>query len=296
MRWTLVAPAGLGLAAGVRAAVDLRVVTHGDSPVQRSALQAIERRLGAVRASADPRELGPRSSSTVYVALNAAALAAAASVDLGAPLVALLASSESYWAQVRQPARAKSRSPVTAIFAEASPLHQLQLIARIFERRVSVGVLLTDATAHVEPLLRQAARDTGQDLQVEYVATGGDVLQALVRVGSANVVLAVPDRGLYTAANLRDILESTYRRGQPMIGFSTSMVAAGTLAAAYPSIEDTVAHLGELIQAIETGRMPDPQYPKYWRVAINESVARSLNVVVSDAVRSMGNRPRESTR
>jgi putative tryptophan/tyrosine transport system substrate-binding protein len=86
--------------------------------------------------------------------------------------------------------------------------------------------------------------------------------------------------------------KSTYRRGQPMIGFSMSMVSAGTLAATYSSVDDTVAHLGEVVDAIESARTPEPQYPKYWRVAINENVARSLNVVISDAVRSMGNRPR----
>jgi hypothetical protein len=100
---------------------------------------------------------------------------------------------------------------------------------------------------------------------------------------------------------LRDItniepLLSTYRRGQPMIGFSTSMVAAGTLAAAYTGVDDTIAHLGEVVDSLQSGRMPEPQYPKYWRVAINESVARSLNVVISDAARGMGNRPRGGSR
>jgi ABC-type uncharacterized transport system substrate-binding protein len=81
-----------------------------------------------------------------------------------------------------------------------------------------------------------------------------------------------------------------------MIGFSTSMVAAGTLAAAYSSVDDTVAQLGEVIDMLQSGRVPEPQYPKYWRVAINESVARSLNVVINDAARGMGNRPREGSR
>lgn len=287
---------GLGAARGALAAAEIRVVVHGDSPGQRAALRAIERRFGQVRTSADPKAFGTRSATSVYLAINAPALSAALAAEPPSPLVALFASSESYWSAVRDGSRSRSRGQVTAIFAEASPLHQLQLIARIYERRVSVGVLLTDATAHVEPALRQAARETDLQLQVERVAPNMDVLQALMRVSSATVLLAVPDRSLYTASNLRDILESTYRRGQPMIGFSTSMVSAGTLAAAYSSVDDTVAHLGEVIDAIESGRIPEPQYPKYWRVAINENVARSLNVVISDAVRNMGNRPREASR
>jgi hypothetical protein len=292
----IVGAAGLGAARGILAASEIRIVVHGDSPGQRTALQAIERRFGVVRVSADPKALGSPSSSAIYVATNADALRAALTAESALPLVSLFSSSERYWSTLQGAGKNRSRGQATAIFAEASPLHQLQLIARIYERRVSVGVLLTEASAHAEPALRQAARETDLELQVERVAPNTDVLQALIRVSTATVLLAIPDRSLYTAANLRDILESTYRRGQPMIGFSTSMVAAGTLAAAYSGVDDTIAHLGEVVDSFESGRMPEPQYPKYWRVAINESVARSLNVVISDAARGMGNRPRGGTR
>jgi putative tryptophan/tyrosine transport system substrate-binding protein len=292
----VIVAAGLGTARSVLAASELRVVVHGDSLGQRTALQAIQRRFGLVRVGGDPKALGSPSSAAVYVATNADALRTALAAGNALPLVSLFSSSERYWSALQESGKSRSRGQITGIFAEVSPLHQLQLIARIYERRVSVGVLLTEATAHAEPALRQAARETDLELQVERVVPNTDVLHALMRVSTANVLLAIPDRSLYTAANLRDILESTYRRGQPMIGFSTSMVAAGTLAAAYSSVDDTVAQLGEVIDMLQSGRVPEPQYPKYWRVAINESVARSLNVVINDAARGMGNRPREGSR
>ena len=292
----VVVAAGLGAARSVLAASEIRIVVHGDSPGQKTALQAIQRKFGTVRISADPKALGAPSSSAVYVAANADALRSALEAENALPLVSLFSSSERYWSALQEISRSRFRGQTTAIFAEAAPLHQLQLIARIYERRVSVGVLLTEASAHAEPALRQAARETDLELQVERVAPNTDILQALMRVNTATVLLAIPDRSLYTAANLRDILESTYRRGQPMIGFSTSMVAAGTLAAAYSTVDDTIAQLGEVVDQIQSGRMPEPQYPRYWRVAINESVARSLNVVIGDAVRGMGNRPREGQR
>ena len=292
----VVVAAGLGAARSVLAASEIRIVVHGDSPGQKTALQAIQRKFGTVRISADPKALGAPSSSAVYVAANADALRSALEAENALPLVSLFSSSERYWSALQEISRSRFRGQTTAIFAEAAPLHQLQLIARIYERRVSVGVLLTEASAHAEPALRQAARETDLELQVERVAPNTDILQALMRVNTATVLLAIPDRSLYTAANLRDILESTYRRGQPMIGFSTSMVAAGTLAAAYSTVDDTIAQLGEVVDQIQSGRMPEPQDPRYWRVAINESVARSLNVVIGDAVRGMGNRPREGQR
>ncbi len=244
----------------------------------------------------DPGALRTSKGLATYIAIGPQAFAATLAADLAGPVLALFLSSESYWATVKGAGRGRSKGFVTGIFAEASPLHQMQLIARIYERRVTVAVLLTDATAHIEPMVRQAARDTDLDVQVERVAPNTDVLRALMRVSSATVLLAVPDSKLFTAATLRDVLESTYRRGQPVIGFSTAMVTAGTLATAYSSIDDTVAHVAETIDTIERGHTPEPEYPKYWQVAINENVARSLNIVISDAVRSMGNRPTEGRR
>jgi hypothetical protein len=37
--------------------------------------------------------------------------------------------------------------------------------------------------------------------------------------------------------------------------------------------------------------LPEARYPKYWRVTINDNVARSLGLAVSDKVRALGARP-----
>ena len=71
--------------------------------------------------------------------------------------------------------------------------------------------------------------------------------------------------------------------------FERAMVSAGTLGAAYASIEDVVAQLGDIVDALMAGRTVDAQYPQYWRVAINESVARSLDVIVDASARGLGN-------
>jgi hypothetical protein len=105
------------------------------------------------------------------------------------------------------------------------------------------------------------------------------------------VLLAVPDPELYNAQVARALLESTYRRRQGVIGFSKAMVSAGTLGAAYASIEDVVAHLDEVVEALFAGRAIESQYPQYWRVAINDSVARSLDLIVDASARSLGNFP-----
>jgi hypothetical protein len=63
------------------------------------------------------------------------------------------------------------------------------------------------------------------------------------------------------------------------------MVSAGTLGAAYATVDDVAAQLAGMVEALMAGQVVDPQYPLYWRVAINDSVARSLDVTVDSSVR-----------
>jgi ABC-type uncharacterized transport system substrate-binding protein len=113
----------------------------------------------------------------------------------------------------------------------------------------------------------------------------------LLRLAVADALLIFPDSGIYNPQSLRELLESTYRRRQPVFGFSEALVKAGTLASAFSSADDIAAHLAELLVAISDGRLPPPQYPRFWRVAINDNVARSLDIVLDDSARSLGDRP-----
>jgi putative ABC transport system substrate-binding protein len=168
------------------------------------------------------------------------------------------------------------------------------LISALFERRVNVGVLLSEASGHLERPLQQAATQVGVDLMLERVNASSDVVRALSRFTGLHALLMVPDSTLYTADSLRAVLESTYRRRLPVIGFSPATVSAGTLAAAHAGIDDVVADLADVMEAWAaqtSSALPDPRFPRYWRVAVNESVARSLGVPITDKVRQLGHAP-----
>jgi ABC-type uncharacterized transport system substrate-binding protein len=153
---------------------------------------------------------------------------------------------------------AATRTGVTAIYAEPSPAQQMELISAIFVRRVTVGALYSEQSAYMAPLLTQAAREHGLDLDLQLVAANADMSRALTRLQSATVLLIFPDAALYTPQSLRQLLESTYRRRQPVIGFSAGLVAAGTLASAYTDIDDTVFQLDMLVEKAADGRIPEP--------------------------------------
>ena len=269
---------------------EIRVVTGDTGPVSQQILQSLRRRYPALQAGSDPAQLASRGGRGLYLAIGPSALQAILRSKVDGVVVSLFSSSAAYM-QLMSQAGAERRRSVTAIYAEAAPTHQMQLISSLLGREAVVATLLAENTSYLEPLLQDAARRAGLTLRIERVRPDENVARALTRVAAAAALLAVPDSSIYTPDNLRTILESTYRRGQIVVGFSTSSVKAGTTATAYSTVEDVLAELDQVVRSIVTGGTPAPRFPRYWRVAINESVARSLNIVVTDEVRAMGDLP-----
>lgn len=270
---------------------DLRVLTASDPSTQRQLLQALRSRYPTLSAEADPAAWDVRKSGPPVITLGPAALRRALAADLHGPLISAFTSSQAYRRIV---ASTPHEAASTALYADAPPSAQLQLIASLFERKVSVGVLLSDASTYLERPLRHAAQQLGLEVLIVRTDPSQDPARMLNALSSTQVLLAVPDSTLYTPDTLRAVLESTYRRGMPVVGFSAATVAAGTLASAYADVDDVVADLADLIDSLgasATDALPEPRFPHYWRVAINENVARSLGIVITDKVRALGVRP-----
>lgn len=295
-RRALLAALGLGLGglplrgwATPREARELRVLTAGEPASLKLVLQALRQRFPALVTDSDPVQLEAGKAGGPLVTIGPVALRRALDAGVKTPLVAVFASSQACIKLIGEGPR--EHAAATAIYADAPPLAQLQLVSHLFERKVTCGVLLSESSAYLERPLRQAAAVAGVDLMLEQAAPGADVVRSLNRLGGAHVLLAVPDSTLYTADTLRAVLESTYRRALPVIGFSAATVAAGTLAAAYPDIDDVVSDLAELLDTLGSGSLPEPRHPNYWRVGVNTKVARSLGIAVSDKVLALGSRP-----
>ena len=266
---------------------EIRVVTGPASPNTRQILESLRAHYGNLPQGSDIGALSRRPGPAIYLALGPAALDATLSAGIQAPVVSLFSSSQSF-RQILASAPSGA-GHTTAIFAEASFGAQCQLVAALYQRRVAVGVLVSKLTPQLEAAIATAAKASGLDVVVHERAPGASVVQEFGRLSNANVLLAAPDPGIWSSENLRDILESSYRRGQGVIGFTPSLVSAGAMAAAYASVDDVWDQLDQLIPELRAGRIPAPDYPIYWRVVVNDTAARSLNLIVRDEVRALGN-------
>ena len=258
-----------------------QIVTGDDSQVTRRIAEDLYKRL--VPTFAAFRTELAQHRRMLYVAIGPTALRDAALRPCDCVVIAAFTSSQ-VWRDVMAqvvPARAGA---MTAIFAEPAPADQLTLISLLYHRPARVAAIVADPRFFAANLAGAA------DLYA--FAEGDDINRLLNRIAQTEVLLALPDNAVFNAENIRNILLSTYRHKQAVIGFSSDMVRAGALASTYSEIEDINVQVAETVaQFVATGALPAPQFPRYFRTVVNEGVARSLDVNVDSAARGFARRP-----
>ena len=261
-----------------------QILTGDDSEVTRRIAEDLYKRLvptfGAFRT-----ELAQRRRM-LYVAIGPTALRDALARRCDCVIISAFTSSQVWRALT---ARANNRTAMlTAVYAEPAPADQLRLAALLYGRPVRVGAILGRDTAFLRTTLES-------EVEVQPFAAGDDINHTLNGMTRAEVLLALPDGDVYNPENVRNILLSTYRRKQGVIGFSADMVKVGALASTYSEIEDINTQVAEIAAAfVITGELAPPQFPRYFRTVINEGVARSLDLRVTEAARQFA-RPAPGT-
>ena len=259
-----------------------QIVTGDDSEVTRRIAEDLYKRLvptfGAFRT-----ELAQRRRM-LYVAIGPTALRDALARRCDCVVISAFTSSQ-VWRSLSAKAPNSRSALITAVYAEPAPADQLRLAALLYGRPVRVGAILGRDTAFLRGALEN-------EVEVQPFAAGDDINHTLNGMTRAEVLLALPDGDVYNPENVRNILLSTYRRKQGVIGFSADMVKVGALATTYSEIEDINTQVAEIAAAfVATGELAPPQFPRYFRTVVNEGVARSLEVRVTDAARRFARHP-----
>ena len=257
------------------------IVTGDDSARSRRIADDLYKRL--VPLAAMFRTEPAQRRRMVYIAIGPVALRDVAGRKDDCIVISAFTSSH-VWRAVAAGATPARAAAMTAVYAEPAPLDQLRLVALLYRRPVKIAAIIGGDTGYLKPMLRGAA-------VIEELAPGDDINRVLNRVGPNEVLLAMPDSGVYNADNIRNILLSTYRHKQGVIGFSADMVKAGALASTYSEIEDINAQVAEMAAAFAaSGALPAPQFPRYFSTIVNHGVARSLDIEVDAAARDFARR------
>lgn len=172
---------------------------------------------------------------------------------------------------------------VSAVFLDQPPGRQLDLIRLALPAARSVGILIGGESKGQLPALEKAGRERGVELVVSSAAQG-DLFAALQAVlPDADVLLALPDPGVFNSQTAANILTAAYRRKVPLVGFSPAYVKAGALLSLYSTPAQVGARGGEMLrQALAARSLASPQWPREFSVSVNQDVARSLGFVLDE--------------
>jgi hypothetical protein len=172
---------------------------------------------------------------------------------------------------------------VARIFIDQPYERYFKLVKVIMPRASRVGLLMSPSDSGEIKSMADAALNAGLTLVIREVDSNGQTGEALSELrGRIDVLLALPDSRIHNSRTIPNILTTSYRNNIPVIGFSSSYVKAGAIAAVYTSLEDISRQVTEVAIKILTGTAVArlDQKAKYFTVSINYDVARSLGIVI----------------
>lgn len=233
----------------------------------------------------------------LYISLGAQAGAVLARSALSAPVLCTLLPRSSYEAVLHASGR-KTSVQFSALLLDQPVERQLELVRLALPAVRRVGVLRSQqATTEIQKL-RVALQ--ARDLQInELVVDSADALFPALRnvLGSADVLLAVPDSAIYNRNTLQNILLASFRAQVPLVAISPAYVRAGALLAVYVTPSQIGHQAAALAKAVLQGKNlpPVPVYSTEFEVAVNEHVARSFGLRLEPKGLRQGLRRRESS-
>ena len=102
------------------------------------------------------------------------------------------------------------------------------------------------------------------------------------KLNNNDVLLALPNPGIYNASNAKSIILSTYYASVPIIAYSKSFAKAGALVSLYSSISNIADKTASIVNTIikDGPQNKKEYYPDAFSIEINSTVASSLNIDV----------------
>ena len=179
---------------------------------------------------------------------------------------------------------APKESKATAVFIDQPPSRQIELVRQALPDFHRVALIAGDDSAELVSRLADAARAAHLTVEREDVQTDQELYGALQKVfAEPAALIATPDNSIFNSYSIQNVLLTAYRDHSPLVGFSAAYVRAGALVAVYSTPAQMARQAAEMAQTIlGGGPLPPAQPPRYFEVATNPNVARSMGISLDD--------------
>lgn len=265
--------------------LDVRLVMSDNTPPYQQFSARLGKALAAsgIDASVTESQNGGEADAdlVITVGMKASELAIAKS---NTPVLAVMVPKTGYEMLLENHPVYRRSEAVSAIYMDQPWNRQLSFIQAALPDHTTVGLLYSPDVHITLPRLPR-----GMSLNAQSVRSAENLSAALESVlASSDVLLAIPDGEIYSSRNVRNILLTSYRYKVPLIGISQAYVNAGALGAIFSTPEQLAEQAAEMVVSFARNRrLPEPQYPASFSIALNPQVARSLGIALdsSEAIR-----------
>lgn len=227
--------------------------------------------------------LDPASLPQLTVTLGARACLKAVELALAnpdlarVPLLATLLPQASYPVLAARSIGCQS----SALFLDQPPERIARLLRLALPEHKRVGVLFGPDSLAARPALSRALAARGLTLVEQTILNGEKGVYPALRAlfDDSDLLLAMPDKLVYSPQNLPNILLAAYRQRIPVVSYSAAHVRAGALLALHTAPADTGPQIAQAIQQwLSSRKLPPPALADACSVAVNDQVARSLGL------------------
>jgi len=171
----------------------------------------------------------------------------------------------------------------SALFIDQPLARQFDLLKAALPERHRIGTILGPTSRLTSAELQATASAHGMTLASAQIDEASALYGALQGVVADNdVLLLQPDPVAVNPDTVYGLFLASYRAQLPVVGFSEGLLNAGALLSLYSTAHQQGRQAAEIASdaLARGGALPAPQYPKYFTVKVNASVARSLGLRV----------------
>jgi putative ABC transport system substrate-binding protein len=201
------------------------------------------------------------------------------------PILATLISRYSYHEVLEKNSNVTNAIRIGAVYIDQPVIRQIRLAQLLLPGDKKLGFLVSRKNLKYLDVLKKLPKNNNHFIKLlnHHDNIINEVMETL---DNSDVFVCLPDPFIFNKRTARSILLSSYRKRKPVIGFSSAYVRAGALAAVYSTPAQIGKQTGELIyQFLQESNIKQLHTydAKYFSIALNTNVARSLGLSVPDA-------------
>jgi ABC-type uncharacterized transport system substrate-binding protein len=272
---------------GVQAATVV-VVLSNESATYQEVAEAISQEIGSehkvVRVLAD--KLGTAavdlSDAKLLLTIGTGASEQASGYAGKIPILAALVPKD--WYQKNGRAKLAENGRLSgAVVLDQPYSRQLRLIKMALPTASKVGVLFSHGNDSQLAEIEQAARPLRMSVNAAVINAENELVGTLEKtLAHSDVLLAVPDPMVLNRNTVQSLFITSYRTRIPVVGYSKSLSRAGALLVIYSTPAQIGRQAGEIAEKfLHSGKLSGLQWPKYFSIASNSHVTRSLDINIA---------------